>query len=130
MRAGHAEEARSQAQAALNLATTTPHRRGYQRRTSSFLRLHLGVEVAGDARALGLCKPPIAAGQGSGGRRFSIVPGEPEASILLHRLASTAPGERMPELGRALSHKEGVELVREWIDTMPGACETIPPTPG
>jgi len=92
--------------------------------------LHLGVEVAGDARALGLCKPPIAAGQGSGGRRFSIVPGEPEASILLHRLASTAPGERMPELGRALSHKEGVELVREWIDTMPGACETIPPTPG
>lgn len=92
--------------------------------------LHLGVEVANDARALGLCKPPIAAGQGSGGRRFSIVPGAPEESILLHRLASTAPGERMPELGRALSHAEGVALVREWIDTMPGGCEADPPPSG
>ncbi|MBK9643638.1 MAG: hypothetical protein IPO67_00525 [Deltaproteobacteria bacterium] len=46
MRAGHAEEARSQAQAALQLATKATHRQDYQRRTSSFLRLHLARALA------------------------------------------------------------------------------------
>jgi hypothetical protein len=28
------------------------------------------------------------------------------------------PGIRMPEVGRQLMHKEGVELVKEWIRRM------------
>lgn len=73
-------------------------------------------------RALGLCKPPIAAGQGTGGRAFSIVPGQPEASMLVFRMASTDPGSRMPELGRSLAHREGVALISDWIASLPGEC--------
>ena len=29
----------------------------------------------------------------------------------------------MPELGRSLVHEEGVALLREWIDTLPGSCD-------
>lgn len=70
----------------------------------------------------GLCKPPIAAGSGTGGRRFSIVPGAPDASIFTYRLASVEPDEMMPELGRSLSHAEGVALIRAWIASMEGSC--------
>lgn len=71
---------------------------------------------------LGVCKLPIAAGAGTGGRLFSIVPGQPDASILIHRLETTDPGAMMPELGRALQHHEGVALVRAWIEEMDGEC--------
>ena len=72
--------------------------------------------------ALGLCKLPIAAGSGTGGRPFDIVPGQPDQSILLHRMETTKPSAMMPELGRSLSHEEGVALVREWISAMAGVC--------
>lgn len=71
---------------------------------------------------LGVCKPPVAAGGGAGDRLFAIVPGQPDRSILLYRMESTAPDEMMPELGRALVHDEGVALIRRWISEMPGAC--------
>jgi uncharacterized repeat protein (TIGR03806 family) len=63
----------------------------------------------------GIFKPPVAAGIGSGGRSFDIVPGHPESSILTYRIASTHPGIMMPELGKRLVHEEGVRLVEEWI---------------
>lgn len=85
--------------------------------------LDLTVDAA-DGPALGLCKLPIAAGSGTGGRAFSIVPSAPDESILVYRLETTKPGAMMPELGRALSHAEGVALVREWIASMDGDCAT------
>ncbi|MFN8349828.1 MAG: SO2930 family diheme c-type cytochrome [Spirosomataceae bacterium] len=71
-----------------------------------------------DPTKLGIMKAPVAAGRGSGGRQFSIVPGQPEKSILMYRLESADPGEMMPELGRKTTHTEGVALVREWIKSM------------
>ena len=76
-----------------------------------------------DPRILGLCKPPVAAGRGTGDRSFDIVPGHPEASIIPYRLASTDPGEMMPEVGRALEHREGVDLISRYIVAMKGACD-------
>ena len=70
----------------------------------------------------GVCKTPVAAGQGSGDRIYDIVPGKPDASILLYRMESTDPAKMMPELGRSVAHREGVALVRQWIAAMPGAC--------
>jgi hypothetical protein len=32
---------------------------------------------------------------------------------------STDPGEMMPELARKLKHEEGVQLIREWIASLP-----------
>lgn len=71
-----------------------------------------------DTYRLGVNKPPIAAGKGSGGLKYSIVPGKPDQSILVHRIESLEPGEMMPELGRKLTHQEGVKLIRDWITQM------------
>ncbi len=76
-----------------------------------------------DPAKLGVCKTPVAAGQGSGTFRFSIVPGRPDESILIHRMRSTAPKVQMPELGRSIVHREGVALIREWIASLKGGCE-------
>lgn len=76
-----------------------------------------------DPRRLGLCKPPTAAGPGTGGRSFDIVPGQPDQSIMPFRLASTTPGIRMPELGRSLAHAEGTALIRQWIAAWNGQCD-------
>lgn len=74
-------------------------------------------------RHLGWCKPPIAAGKGTGGRRYGIVPGDPDASILAYRMQSDDPSEMMPELGRSVAHEEGVALIRDWIASQQGSCE-------
>jgi len=76
-----------------------------------------------DRRRLGECKPPVAAGRGTGDHLFDIVPGKPDESILLYRMISSEPGVMMPEMGRNTTHKEGVELIREWIAAMPGNCD-------
>jgi uncharacterized repeat protein (TIGR03806 family) len=63
----------------------------------------------------GINKRPVAAGRGSGGRSFSIAPGEPDASILVHRMESNEPGVMMPQFGRTVAHDEGVALVRAYV---------------
>ena len=67
----------------------------------------------------GFWKTPVAAGRGSGGRSFDIVPGRPDESILVYRLQSTEPGVLMPELSRRLVDEEGLALMREWIASLP-----------
>ncbi|MCS7044841.1 MAG: PQQ-dependent sugar dehydrogenase, partial [Gemmataceae bacterium] len=46
-----------------------------------------------------------------------VVPGHPEKSILLHRMAITGLG-RMPHIGSRVVHESAVRLVREWIKEM------------
>ncbi len=72
-----------------------------------------------DPVARGIGKRPVAAGRGSGDREFDIVPGAPDKSILAYRIESTEPGVLMPELGRSLTHREGVALVRAYIAGLP-----------
>ncbi|MEQ1825621.1 MAG: SO2930 family diheme c-type cytochrome, partial [Pirellula sp.] len=79
--------------------------------------LHLSVSVT-DPYQLGIFKTPVAAGKGTGGRMYSIVPGKPDESIMLYRLETTHPGSMMPEFGRSLVHEESVTLIREWIAGM------------
>lgn len=71
-----------------------------------------------DPTALGILKTPVAAGRGSGGHPFDIVPGKPDESILIYRLHSTDPGEMMPEIGRKTVHAESLDLLRAWIKAM------------
>jgi len=73
---------------------------------------------------IGIRKPPVAAGLGSGGLRYDILPGKPDQSILMFRLLSTHPDVMMPELGKRMVHEEGVELVRQWIEAMDDAKES------
>jgi uncharacterized repeat protein (TIGR03806 family) len=83
--------------------------------------LYLGYTETAPPR-LGVCKTPVAAGRGSGGLRYDIVPGRPEESILFYRMASREPDVMMPELGRSLRDDEGLELVRRFIASLPGSC--------
>jgi uncharacterized repeat protein (TIGR03806 family) len=69
----------------------------------------------------GVMKLPVAAGRGSGGRHYDIVPGKPDDSILMFRLESTEPGIMMPELPRRMVDAEGVALMREWINSLGSA---------
>tara|TARA_R110002072_G_scaffold103600_1_gene227246 strand:- start:8591 stop:9706 length:1116 start_codon:yes stop_codon:yes gene_type:complete len=75
-----------------------------------------------DLLHLGLCKPPVAAGQGTGGRPAGIFPGQPDQSVLVYRMGSLDLGAMMPELGRSLVHQEGVELISNWIESLEGDC--------
>lgn len=72
-----------------------------------------------DPTAYGIRKRPVAAGQGSGGLEFSIVPGDPASSIIVYRMSSTNPGVAMPELGKSTIDEEGLALVSDWIEGMP-----------
>jgi uncharacterized repeat protein (TIGR03806 family) len=69
----------------------------------------------------GLCKSPNSAGA-VGALRYDLVPGLPDESILIYRLESTAPKVSMPALGRDVVHEEGVQLLRQWIRSLPGGC--------
>lgn len=84
--------------------------------------LYLGTDFLSRPAQLGICKSPVAAGKGSGGRQFSIQPGQPDRSILVYRMEANDPGVMMPEIGRAVAHEEGVALVREWIEGLEGGC--------
>lgn len=81
--------------------------------------LFLSPEQSDVAVATGIYKRPVAAGRGSGGYDFAIAPGDPDHSIMIHRMASTEPGIAMPEVGRSMVHEEGVALIRQWIASLP-----------
>lgn len=48
-----------------------------------------------------------------------IVPGDPAHSVLLLRLATRGPGQ-MPPLASSLVDETGAELLRRWIESLPG----------
>ena len=79
--------------------------------------MFLNAHTSDDAK-MGINKAPIAAGKGSGGRKYGIVPGNADASILVYRMQTLDPGMMMPEVGRKLRHEEGVSLIKEWINAM------------
>ena len=113
----HRDRARPEAaaRAYLDVNCAHCHRPGAMASNSG---LDLRWEQAG-ATALGIGKRPVAAGRGSGGLLFGIVPGHPEQSIMVHRMASTEGGVAMPELGKATIDREGLAAVEKWIAGMP-----------
>ncbi|HZJ55234.1 MAG TPA: SO2930 family diheme c-type cytochrome [Myxococcaceae bacterium] len=84
--------------------------------------LYLTASVT-DPIQLGICKRPVAAGPGAGGRPYDITPGNPDASVIPYRMEATAPAVAMPQIGRSVVDTHGVELVRQWIAEMSGTCD-------
>jgi uncharacterized repeat protein (TIGR03806 family) len=66
----------------------------------------------------GVYKPPVAAGRGSEGLKYSIHPGNPDESFVIRRLMSTDPSIMMPPVGRRTASIEAVTLIQEWIAEM------------
>jgi uncharacterized repeat protein (TIGR03806 family) len=73
----------------------------------------------------GFCKSPVAAGRGSGNHSYVVHPKRPVDSILIYRLSSQDPTVRMPELGRELPHKEGIDLLSEYILFLDKDCRNL-----
>lgn len=71
----------------------------------------------------GVCKSPVAAGPGAGGRLHDITPGEPDQSIFIYRMSSTDPEIKMPEIPNLVVDQDGVDLISAWIAQMDGSCE-------
>ena len=71
-----------------------------------------------DAFHVGVNKPPVAAGRGAGDALVSIEPGDPDGSIIVHRMDSNEPGVAMPELGRSSIDHKAIAVMREWIAEM------------
>ena len=80
--------------------------------------LYLELERT-DAVSRGVGKRPVAAGKASADLDYDVAPGEPDKSILLHRMESREPGVMMPELSRTLPHTEGIALIRDYIASLP-----------
>ena len=91
---------------------------GAARQSGLFLEAHRAL-----TSQYGLCKGPVSAGPGAGGLDYDLVPGDPDASILIFRMLSNEAQIKMPELSRSIVHDEGVALVSEWIASLPGSCQ-------
>jgi len=95
------------------------HRKGGDAQSSG---LWLNFENE-DPEHFGVCKIPVAVGNGGGGLDYDIVPGDPDASILIFRMEHTEADIKMPELGGLAPDVAGTELMREWIAGMePKGC--------
>jgi len=81
--------------------------------------LFLNIEQ-NEAHKLGVFKTPVAAGFGSGSHTFDIVPGKADESIMVYRMESNDVGAAMPEIGRVMTHTEGLQLIRDWINSLEG----------
>ncbi|ASK30939.1 hypothetical protein CEY12_12860 [Chryseobacterium sp. T16E-39] len=51
-----------------------------------------------------------------------ITPGNHNKSVMNFRLNSTDESKRMPLLGRTIVHDEGVELLKQWINSLNQTC--------
>ncbi|QYJ80565.1 SO2930 family diheme c-type cytochrome [Shewanella acanthi] len=92
---------------------------------ASISGLRLGFYVDHTTYPYGICKQPPGWDGGPRGLNYDIVPGNADHSILLYRQTLSEPKDRMPPIGRALEHQEGVELIGLWIDSLSpslGSC--------
>jgi hypothetical protein len=79
----------------------------------------------------GVCKLPTSAGgvRNCPEGEVDIVPGNPDASILLCRMNSVTPGEMMAPLGRTEVDENGLNVIRQWIANLPILFPDIPQCP-
>jgi uncharacterized repeat protein (TIGR03806 family) len=75
-----------------------------------------------DTSVVGVCKAPVAAGPGTGGFSYDVVPGDPDHSIMIFRISSVDPSLMMPLIGRSVVDTDGVQLIHDWIQGLTGTC--------
>jgi uncharacterized repeat protein (TIGR03806 family) len=95
---------------------------GFARTTGLFLS-----SAVTSPSQFGVCKPPVAVGEASGGFLYDVVPGDPDHSIMTYRMASTTPSVMMPQIGRSIVDEAGLQLIRDWITGLKG---TVPDCAG
>jgi uncharacterized repeat protein (TIGR03806 family) len=72
-----------------------------------------------DTYTLGICLPPLFQVPDN---PYVIHAGDADHSELIYRLNTNEGSEMMPIIGRTLIHDEGVQLVKDWINSMNTSC--------
>lgn len=90
----------------------------------SGLNIEFNRDMEANPTKFGVCSAPLAGGLPTepgetSTHPYDVVPGYPEVSYLPYRMNTNNSRHRMPELGRATIHTEGVSLIKEWIERMP-----------
>ena len=97
----------------------------------SGLNIEFNRDMDAEPNKFGVCKAPLAGGLPTAPGELSthpyaVVPGYPDVSYMPYRMNTNNARHRMPELGRATIHSEGVALINEWIERMPANTCGIP----
>lgn len=74
----------------------------------------------GDPANLGVCIPPDDPIDPT--LTYIVTAGNAERSVLYRRISSTEPNVRMPLMGRTVRHEEAIQLVADWINSLPPTC--------
>jgi uncharacterized repeat protein (TIGR03806 family) len=83
--------------------------------------MRLAFSETSDLVNLGVCVVPD---QDVGtGATHIISAGNPNRSLMLHRMNTTNQGIAMPLLGRSIIHEEAIELLTEYINSLEEPCE-------
>jgi len=89
-------------------------------RYCSYTPMNLAFNKTNISANLGVCIGPQ--DYVTGDQQYIIAGQDAEASLMFFKIRTTDPNEMMPLTGRTLSHREGVALIQEWIDTMDESC--------
>jgi hypothetical protein len=54
---------------------------------------------------------------------YIINSGDADHSEIIYRMNTNEGSEMMPIIGRSVVHEEGVQLMRDWINSMQIPCE-------
>ena len=72
-----------------------------------------------DRRLAGVCLPPKTAVNNF---PFIITAGNSNNSLIINKMSSNDAAVMMPFIGRSSVHTEGVQLISDWINSMPSTC--------
>ncbi len=73
-----------------------------------------------DTYTFGICLPPLF---NIPDNPYVINAGDADHSELMYRINTTEGSEMMPIIGRTIIHEEGVQLIREYINSLPNHCK-------
>ena len=71
-----------------------------------------------NASKMGVCVPADIQVPGID-RGFIVKPNNTSESTILYLLTTNQSNFRMPRIGRTIAHQEGIQLVTEWINSLP-----------
>lgn len=73
-----------------------------------------------DLSSFGVCLPPLFQIDDN---PYIINAGNADHSELIYRISTNEGSEMMPIIGRTIVHEEGVQLIRDWINSLQNHCE-------
>lgn len=86
----------------------------------SYRAVRFAFSETTDISNMGICIPQ---GESVGDAfTYIVTPSNVNRSSMPFRLQSVAPSNRMPLLGRTIVHEEGVQLVKDWINSLDQGC--------